>query len=207
MAGGISKIAVFNASPLRNDKGKIIGSICTFEDVTRLVHIKRELNAHRLDLQGMVDKRTKELEHEVEKRKRIELEVAKLERLNVIGQVAAGLAHEVRNPMTTIRGFLQLLQKKTDLLTYKSYFDLMIEELDRTNSLITDFLSLAKNKPAELKRQCLNELIANLFPLLLADAYSQGKKCIFEPGNLYDLDIDTNEITQLRLEHLWMGKT
>ena len=158
-----------------------------------------ELKAQMLRLQGMVDDRTEQLKQEVEKRERIEYEVAKLERLNVIGQLAAGLGHEVRNPMTTIRGFLQMLQNKTDLLTYKNYFDLMIEELDRTNSIITNYLSLAKNKPTELKRQCLNKLLATLFPLLLADAYSQGKKCIFEPGDLVELDIDSNEITQLVL--------
>jgi len=156
-----------------------------------------ELKAERL--QGMVDDKTKQLKHEVEKRERIEREVAKLERLNVIGQLAAGLAHEVRNPMTTIRGFLQLLQDKPDLLNYKSYFDLMIEELDRTNTLITDFLDLAKNKPTELKRQSLNMLLVNLFPLLLADAYTQNKKCIFEPGSIGDLDIDSHEMTQLVL--------
>ena len=172
-------------------------SIEDWENFVTMTRELIELRAQRLNLRGMVDVGTKELKHEVEKRERIELEVAKLERLNVIGQLAAGLAHEVRNPMTTIRGFLQLLQNKTDLLTYKSYFDLMIEELDRTNSIITDFLSLAKNKPAKLKRQCLNKLLANLFPLLLADAYSQGKKCIFEPGDLTDLDMDTNEIIQL----------
>ena len=158
-----------------------------------------ESMAQRLNLQGMVDDRTKQLKHEVEKRERIEQEVAKLERLNVIGELAAGLAHEVRNPMTTIRGFLQLLQNKTDLLTYKSYFDLMIEELDRTNSLITDFLSLAKNKPAVLKRQCLNKLLANLFPLIQSNSFVQGKNCIFKPEDLVDLNIDTNEITQLVL--------
>ena len=174
----------------------------SIEDWESFVDMKRELielKAQRLNLQGMVNDKTKELKQEAEKRERIEYEVAKLERLNVIGQLAAGLGHEVRNPMTTIRGFLQMLQNKTDLITYKSYFDLMIEELDRTNSIITDFLSLAKNKPTKLKRQCLNKLLANLFPLLLADAYSQGKKCVFEPGDLDDLDIDTNEITQLVL--------
>lgn len=196
---GISKVGIFNARPLRNDNGEIIGSICTFEDVTEIVHMQRELNAHRLHLQKMIEERTMELKCEFEKRERMEREVAKLERLNLIGHLAAGLGHEVRNPMTTIRGFLQILQNKTDLLTYKSYFDLMIEELDRTNSIITDFLSLAKNKPTELKRQCLNKLLANLFPLLQADAYTQGKKCIFEPGDLPDLDIDTNEIIQLVL--------
>lgn len=165
------------------------------------VNMKRKLKAlktHRLNLQE-VDDRTKELKHEVERRERIELEVAKLERLNVIGQLAAGLAHEVRNPMSTIRGFLQLLQNNTELLSYKSYFDLMIEELDRTSSIITDFLSLAKNKPLKLKRLSLNTLLTNLFPLLLADAYSQGKKCVFEPGDLAEVDIDTNEITQMVL--------
>jgi signal transduction histidine kinase len=103
-----------------------------------------KLKVQRRNLQEIVDERTKELKYEIEKRKRIELEVAKLERLNVIGQLAAGLAHEVRNPMTTIRGFLQLLQAKSELVTYKSYFDLMIDELDRTNSIITDFLSLPR---------------------------------------------------------------
>ncbi|MDR3587638.1 MAG: histidine kinase dimerization/phospho-acceptor domain-containing protein [Desulfosporosinus sp.] len=119
----------------------------------------KELEAQRIN-QGVIGDKTKELMHEVEKRERIEHEVAKLERLNIIGQLAAGLGHEVRNPMTTIRGFLQMLQNKTDLHTYKSYFDLMIEELDRTNTIITDFLSLAKNKPTKLKQQCLNELLA-----------------------------------------------
>lgn len=171
-------------------------------DWESFVNMKSELNeskAQRLILQGMLEERTKDLKQEIEKRERIEHEVAKLERLNIIGQLAAGLGHEVRNPMTTIRGFLQMLQNKPDMLTYKSYFDLMIEELDRTNSIITGYLSLAKIKPTKLKRQSLNKLLDNLFPLLLADAYSQGKKCVFEPGDLADLDIDTNEITQMVL--------
>jgi signal transduction histidine kinase len=173
---GVTKTALCSASPLRNQQGMIFGAICTIEDVTHIIHMTKELEEHRLHL-----------------------EVAKLERLNVIGQLAAGLAHEVRNPMTTIKGFLQLLQNKNDLLTYKSYFDLMIEELDRTNSIITDFLSLAKNKPTELKRQSLNEVLFNLFPLLQSDAFNQGKQFIFEPGDIVEIDIDPNEITQLVL--------
>jgi len=196
---GISKVGIFNASPLRNNNGEIIGSICTFEDVTQIFDLNRELDAFRLSLQTILEKRTRELECEFEKRKNLEYEVTKLERLNIIGQLAAGLGHEVRNPMTTIRGFLQMLQGKTDLLTYKHYFELMIEELDRTNMIITDYLSLAKSKPIELKRQSLNKLLTNLFPLLLADAYTQGKKCIFEPGNIDELEIDANEITQMVL--------
>lgn len=174
----------------------------SIEDWLSFVDMKSELTelrTQRLKLREIIEDKTRELEHEIEKRERIEHEVAKLERFNIIGQMAAGLGHEVRNPMTTIRGFLQMLQNKKDLLTYKDYFDLMIEELDRTNSIITGFLSLAKSKPTELKRQCLNKLLENLFPLLLADAYSQDKNCLFNPGDLVELDIDSNEITQLVL--------
>ncbi|AET66022.1 signal transduction histidine kinase [Desulfosporosinus orientis DSM 765] len=173
------------------------------------VNMKRELielREYKTKLQEMVDKKSQELKKEIEKRMEIErklstleCEVTKLERLNLIGQLAAGLGHEVRNPMTTIKGFLQMLQDKEDLHTYKNYFDLMIDELDRTNAIITDFLSLAKNKPKEIQRQSLNNLLENLYTLLQADAYSQGKKCIFEPGEIPDIDIDVNEITQLVL--------
>jgi len=176
-----------------------LNGIGDWENFVNMKNELKELKAQRLILQEMFTDRTKELKQEVDKRERIEHEVVKLERLNIIGQLAAGLGHEVRNPMTTIRGFLQLLQNKTELLTYKSYFDLMIEELDRTNSIITGFLSITKINPTQLKRESLNKLLDNLFPLLLADAYSQGMRCVFEPGDVADLDIDTNEITQLVL--------
>jgi signal transduction histidine kinase len=56
-----------------------------------------------------------------------------------------------------------------------------------------------------LKRKSLNKLLASLFPLLRADAYSKGKKCIFEPGNIVDLDIDTHGMTQLVLNFAHNG--
>ena len=178
-------------------------------DWEEFVNLRRELielKDHHLRLGEMLTKKNEELKKEIGHRVEaecklsiLEREVSKLERLNLIGQLAAGLGHEVRNPMATIRGFLQMLRSKDDLLAYKNYFDLMIEELDRTNSIITDFLSLTKHKPKKLQRQQLNNLLENLYTLLQADAYSQGKKCIFEPGDIPEINIDVNEITQLVL--------
>ena len=76
--------------------------------------------------------------------KHFQQEMSRLERLNLVGQMAAGIGHEVRNPMTTVRGFLQMFRGKSHLAIYKSHFDLMIDELDRANSIITHFLSLAQ---------------------------------------------------------------
>lgn len=204
---GVSKTSKWSTRPLRDEMGVIIGAIGIFEEVTELIVMSRELKAQKRNLlQEIMNEGTMELIQELERRVCIEQEVtelerkvAKLERLNVIGQLAAGLAHEVRNPMTTIRGFLQLLQNKTELYTYISQFELMIEELDRANEIITDFLSLTRHTPANLKRQDLNKLLTSLLPLLQAEASKQGKIVCFEPGDISNLDIDSNQITQLAL--------
>lgn|GEM_PF-1096301 len=196
---GASKTAIWSTSPIRDETGAIVGAIATFEEVTGLINKTQELDAQQTLLQEMIDERTKKLREEFEKRQSIEREIAKLERLNVIGQLAAGLAHEVRNPMTTIRGFLQLLQSKNELHGYLNYFSLMIEELDRANSIIREFLTLSKNKTTVFELASLNKLITTLFPLIQADAHNQGKKSIFEAGDIVDLEIDSNEIIQLIL--------
>ncbi|WP_407311258.1 ATP-binding protein [Desulfosporosinus sp. SB140] len=180
----------------------IVARFDSIKDWEHFVDLKREiiqLKEQRVSLRSMVEDITKQLKIEIEKRESIEQELAKLGRLNIIGQLAAGLGHEIRNPLTTIRGFLQMLKCKAELVTYTNYFELMIEELDRANAIITDYLSLAKNKPTDFKRLHLNKLLENLSPLITADAYSQGKKCIFEPGDIQDLEIDPHEITQMVL--------
>lgn len=172
------------------------------DDWENFVDLKKEiieLRIHQQYLQSVVDEKTKELNNEVESRGRLESELTKLERLNVIGQLAASLGHEVRNPLTTIRGFLQLLQNKKEIQTYKSYLDLMIEELDRCTEIIHNYLSLTKDKPAALNLTSLNDVLKNLFPLLQSDAYNQGKQAFLELGDINELNIDPNEITQLVL--------
>lgn len=67
------------------------------------------------------------------------------ERLNVIGHLAASVAHEIRNPMTVIRGFMQIFSKESFIPDSKKQFlNLMIVELDRAEQIINDYLTLAK---------------------------------------------------------------
>jgi len=126
-------------------------------------------------------------------------EMARLDRLNLVGEMAAGIGHEIRNPMTIVRGFLQLLGSKERYAPDKEYMDLMIEELDRTNGIITEYLTLAKNKTVELKRQSLNQKVKTIVPLLQADATKQDKYIEVELGEIPYVVIDRNEITQLIL--------
>ncbi|MBG9474850.1 ATP-binding protein [Priestia megaterium] len=76
---------------------------------------------------------------------RMQKELQRAEKMNAIGQLAASVAHEIRNPMTVVKGFLQLFQDNTKLSnTELSYIHLMINEMDRAEAIIHDYLSLAK---------------------------------------------------------------
>lgn len=131
--------------------------------------------------------------------KQVREEMARLERLNLVGEMAAGMGHEVRNPMTVVRGFLQVLGDKPDCLQYKGYFNLMIDELDRANSIITEFLSLAKNKAVDKKLMNLNHIVNTLYSLIVADAVEKGNSIQMEQGDIPVLLLDEKEIRQIVL--------
>ncbi|GAB6180299.1 hypothetical protein JCM14036_16180 [Desulfotomaculum defluvii] len=132
--------------------------------------------------------------------KQMEKEIKKLERFNLIGQVAAGIGHEIRNPLTTVRGFLQLFQtKKESCENFKDQFALMIEELDRANSIITEFLTLARNKPEKVEKHNLNSIITKVLPLMQAQAIKEEKQVYAVLDTVPDLPLDENEIIQVLL--------
>jgi PAS domain S-box-containing protein len=145
------------------------------------------------------------LARDITARKQVEKELARLDRLNLIGAMAAGIGHEIRNPLTTVRGFLQMLVAKDECLRYKDYFDLMIQELDRANSIITEFLSLAKNKAVDLKTGSLNAIINILLPLLEAGAILYDKTVRTDLGEIPDIPLDEKEIRQLVLNLIRNG--
>lgn len=70
-------------------------------------------------------------------------ELQRSEKMDIISELAASVAHEVRNPLQVTRGFLQLLEEKSNGKE-KGYLKLALEELERASNIITDFLTFAK---------------------------------------------------------------
>ena len=136
---------------------------------------------------------------DVTDRKTADRELARLERLNMVGEMAAGIAHEVRNPLTTVRGFLQLLTAKDENQQNREFYDLMIGELDRANLIITDFLSLAKDRSSDFSSINITGIVKTLAPLLSADAFNQDKKIIFDLEEVSNIQGNENELRQLIL--------
>jgi len=134
---------------------------------------------------------------DISEQKQLEVEMYRLERLGVVGEMAAGIGHEIRNPMTTVRGFLQIMQNKKEYSKDKDTFDLMIEELDRANAIITEFLSLAKDKIVKLEPVNLKVTLTNILPLVTASAMIKNHTIKLDMDDLPDLLLDEKEIRQL----------
>ncbi|MEC0153536.1 ATP-binding protein [Paenibacillus macerans] len=104
----------------------------------------------------------------------LRMERGHVERLSLVGQMAAGITHELRNPMAVVRGFLQLMREKSPS-NLDHYYRIVLDELDRANGIINDFLSLAQNRPMENELCDLHDIIMELTPLLWADANLRGQ--------------------------------
>ncbi len=136
--------------------------------------------------------------NDVTEKREMERELARLNRLGLVGEMAAGVGHEIRNPLTTIRGFLQVLKSRPEVAALGRNFDLVIDELDRVNAIITEFLNLARNKPSGLKPYNLNDIILALYPLLAADALVADKYIELDLGcEVAEIFLDQREIKQL----------
>lgn len=123
------------------------------------------------------------------------------ERLSVVSQLAAAVAHEVRNPMTSIKGFLQLIKNDENLnKSQNKYIAISLDELDRTEAVINDYLSLAKpsSVKSDSKLNVTSELQAmvgimtsytnshniRILPCIQDELFSKGKQNEFKQAIL-----------------------
>ncbi|TAA73133.1 ATP-binding protein [Planococcus salinarum] len=95
------------------------------------------------------------------------------EKLKLAGEIAAGVAHEIRNPMTVISGFMQIMQQDPEH-PYPQYTQLIHSELERINLIISEFLVLAKPQAPVVRNFSLRKLIGNLTLLFSSEFNLKG---------------------------------
>ncbi len=101
-------------------------------------------------------------------RNKMEELLRRSEKLTTVGQLAAGVAHEIRNPLTTLRGFLQL-QKETNRMSI-SHVHLMLSELDRINLIVGEFLILAKPQAVRFMVKDARSVLQDVIALMNSEA-------------------------------------
>jgi signal transduction histidine kinase len=126
------------------------------------------------------------------------LALLKLDQLNLLNQIAKGIAHEVRNPMATVLGYLQLLSQKDEFSGFKDRFELMIDELRWANTTIEQLLLLARSRSGHRRLENLNYLIMTLMPQLTQVATLGGNEIMLDLKHGIPLVyVDEKEVHQL----------
>jgi two-component system, sporulation sensor kinase E len=118
---------------------------------------------------------------DITSRNRMEELLRRSEKLTTVGQLAAGVAHEIRNPLTTLRGFLQL-QQESNKLNHR-HLDLMLSELDRINLIVGEFLILAKPQAVHFQERDIRFILGDVISLLDSQAHLHGVEFVLHASS------------------------
>jgi two-component system sensor histidine kinase HydH len=126
--------------------------------------------------------------------------VRRSERLAALGRLASGVAHEIRNPLSSIKGFAQYFRDKFEMGSEdKSFANIMIQEVERLNRVITQLLDFARPKELRLDLHPVSKILEHPLQLIRADLNSRGIKLIESPFPEEKIKADSDQITQALL--------
>lgn len=133
---------------------------------------------------------------DISQRKAAEELLLKSEKLTLTGQLAAGIAHEIRNPLTAIKGFLQLLENGYAIK--QEHVQVMNAELRRIESILNELLFLAKPSPDEYRTCDLNDVLDQVITLMNTEATMKDVilHCARSAVPL-TMDCDVNQLKQV----------
>jgi len=113
----------------------------------------------------------------------IEEQLRRAEKLSTLGEMAAVLAHEIRNPLGSIRGTAEILRDdyKPGEPKYE-FIEIQIKETERLNRVVEDFLRMARPQPSEMKSCQLHEELETIVTLVASDAKVRKVMLVLEPS-------------------------
>ncbi|WLD93176.1 PAS domain-containing sensor histidine kinase [Alkalihalobacillus sp. AL-G] len=136
------------------------------------------------------------ISRDITDRRQTEDFLRKSEKLTVLGQLAAGIAHEIRNPLTSLKGFTHILKAKSSEEDME-YFKIMLSELDRINTIVGEFMMLAKPQPRNVKANNLNQLLTEVVALLEAQANLHSVEVSLESSPLPEQHCEADQLKQV----------
>lgn len=135
-----------------------------------------------------------------ERKEQTERLLQKSEKLALLGQMAAGIAHEIRNPLTSIKGFIQLFKDQNE---QKEYYDIVLSELERINEIVGEFLVLAKPTAAVFVETDIKVLIKDVVTLINTQSILNNVQIFVEfDRDLPMISCEQNQLKQVLLNLL-----
>jgi len=123
----------------------------------------------------------------------------RLEELNFIGKIAGSVAHEVRNPLTVVRGHLQVLGWDKALENHYERLETMILEIDRAVEILNELLYMSRPSKPKMERQNINDILNKLYQLLNAEALVHLHEVEYDLQVIPDVMLDQKKFRQVVL--------
>ncbi|BDC54195.1 hypothetical protein TM2_08640 [Bacillus altitudinis] len=142
-----------------------------FQDLSGRERWER-VSLHRIDDPDKMQSTVMRISEDITSQKQSEKMLMKSEMLSAVGQLAAGIAHEIRNPLTSLKGFLQLMIQSKKY--QKDYADVMMSEFNRLESIINEFLVLSRSKSVKFKPVNVNLLLEEVIMVVESQAVLKG---------------------------------
>lgn len=123
-------------------------------------------------------------------------ELNKKEKLAVIGQMAAAIGHEIRNPLSSLKGFTQLQHESNP--NSSGFYPIMIQEIERINSIVDDLMYLGKPREINFKKADIKGIVDYTVSLICQQAEVQGVKVEMDTDATIPLiDCDEKQLKQV----------
>jgi signal transduction histidine kinase len=137
------------------------------------------------------------LRYQIEENELLRQEVAKTEKLKTIATLASSLAHEIKNPLTSLKTFTEYLpQKQNDPEFMKKYQEIIPHEISRIDNLIHDLLAFSKPSSPEIKEIRPNNIIQNMLIMMEQRMKSSQIQTIIELNAATTIKADPNQLKQ-----------
>jgi two-component system, sporulation sensor kinase E len=118
------------------------------------------------------------------------------DKLSVVGELSASVAHEIRNPLTSLKGLVQLLQMEDE--KHQLYYQIMIDELNRINHIVSELLLLAKPQQIKYTEADLQMILHDVISLLKTEASLHNIQIEFEvKDHPVMIECEPNQLKQL----------
>lgn len=165
---------------------------------------KDEMGAVAAEFNAMVaelrDARRR-LEEEAESRRRLQQALQEADKLITIGQMSAGLAHEIGSPLQVLRGRARtLLTRAHDVAEVQRIAEILVAQTDRITRIVEQLLRFTRRRPASLTKSDLRPAVNNVLELMQYEAHRRGVALTFSgTEHLPPMWVDTDEVQQILL--------
>lgn len=204
-----TKVQAFNENKIKEKvelRYRIIHRSGEIRYLNEVINPVYNENGEKVKVSGVVFDVTEKKESE-QRIKEMENDIQHAERIKLVGELAASVAHEIRNPLTTVKGFLQLFHKHKEIPKDSKFFiQLSLDELDRANNIISDYLSLGKSAETNVEEINLIQELQNIIDSVSSFALLHKVELTFQYDTEYlNINLNRGNIRQVLLNIIKNG--